>query len=78
MPNMYRIFLLFATIISIITINKGTPLDDYVNKPDPTFAWKLLATHIGITNTRYILNMTSQQWFDGTKNVFLKTLYFIF
>jgi hypothetical protein len=64
---MYRIFLLFAAIVSIVNINYGTPLDDYVNKPGPVFSWKLLATHIELTNTRYILNMTSQQWFDGTQ-----------
>ncbi|CAF4558442.1 unnamed protein product, partial [Rotaria sp. Silwood2] len=39
---------------------------DYVNKPDPVFAWKLIKTHYELTHTTYILNMTSQQWFDAS------------
>jgi hypothetical protein len=46
-------------------MNYGTPLDDYVNKPDPAFAWKLIRTYPSPTYTVYVLNMTSQQWFDG-------------
>ncbi len=66
--NMYRMALLFVMIASIISINYGTPLDDYVNKPDPAFAWKLIQTYPSSTYTVYILNMTSQQWFNGTYN----------
>jgi hypothetical protein len=46
-------------------MNCGTPLDDYVNKPDPAFAWKLIRTYPSPTYTVYVLNMTSQQWLDG-------------
>jgi len=71
---MYRILLLFVTIATILNINYATPLDDYVNKPDPAFAWKLIQTYPSSTSTVYILNMTSQQWFDGitieTKTIF--------
>jgi hypothetical protein len=46
-------------------MNCGTPLDDYVNKPDPTFAWKRIQIYPFSTHTIHILNMTSQQWFNG-------------
>jgi len=71
---MIRILLLFATIVLVIKINCGTPLDDYVNAPDPSFTWKLIQTYPFPTYTVYILNMTSQKWLDGiilaTKTVF--------
>jgi hypothetical protein len=63
--NMYRIVLLFVVVVSIISITSSTPLDDYVNKPDPNFSWKLLQTYPSAAGTVYILNMTSQQWMDG-------------
>ncbi len=62
---MYQIFLLFVTIVSIVKINYATPLDDYVNKPDPAYSWKLIQTYPSSTYTVYVLNMTSQKWFDG-------------
>jgi len=62
---MYRIALLSIIVASIISINNGTPLDDYVNQPDPVFSWKLIETRPSSTYTLYILNMTSQQWFNG-------------
>lgn len=62
-------------IVSISNMTFSTPLDDYVNKPDPAFAWKLIQTYPSSTYTVYVLNMTSQQWFDGiieqTKTIFL-------
>ncbi len=65
LPNMSRIVLLFLIIASIISMNYGTPLDDYVNKPDPTFSWKRIQIYPFSTHTIHILNMTSQQWFNG-------------
>ncbi|CAF3157523.1 unnamed protein product, partial [Rotaria sp. Silwood2] len=44
----------------------GTPLDDYVNTPDPVFSWTRLHTNSLSTHTFYILNMTSQRWFDDS------------
>jgi hypothetical protein len=72
---MYRILLLFVTIVSIIYINDGTPLDDYVYKPDPAFKWKLIDTYPSSTYTVYILNMTSQHWFDG-RIIEIKKIFF--
>jgi len=62
--NIYRKVLVFGMIASIINLNFGTPLDDYVNEPDPTFNWKLIQTYPSSTYALYILNMTSQKWFD--------------
>jgi PhoPQ-activated pathogenicity-related protein len=41
---------------------KKTPLDDYVAKPDPTYAWKLVKTIPGDGVTSYILDLKSQTW----------------
>ncbi|CAF4444612.1 unnamed protein product, partial [Adineta steineri] len=45
-----------------------TPLDDYVHKPDPVFAWKRIQVFPYSTHTIHILNMTSQQWFNSILN----------
>lgn len=57
------IFLFIGVIISNDCL--GTPLDDYVNTPDPMFSWQRLETYPEVSHTLYILNMTSQKWFDG-------------
>ena len=43
----------------------STPLDDYVNTPDANYGWKRLQTYSFPTHTLYVINMTSQKWFDG-------------
>jgi len=58
-------------ILSILSAISATPLDDYVNAPDPTFSWKLLQTIPSSDNTIYILNMTSQTWKDCMHEIFL-------
>ncbi|CAF4591001.1 unnamed protein product [Rotaria sp. Silwood2] len=50
----------------ILNSIKATVLDDYVNTPDPNFGWKRLRTYAYPTYMLYILNMTSQQWFDAS------------
>ncbi|CAF1488253.1 unnamed protein product [Adineta ricciae] len=64
---MHLISVLF-TVASAIIFNYGqaTPLDDYVNTPDPMFSWKRIQTYPLPTHTIYILNMTSQRWFDDS------------
>jgi hypothetical protein len=62
---MDRILFLWTTIVCFVHVIYGTPLDDYVNKPDPAFSWKLLQTYPSPTYTVYVLNMTSQQWLNG-------------
>ncbi|CAF4774177.1 unnamed protein product [Rotaria sp. Silwood1] len=62
---MYLINLIFIVIVVVASNNcLGIPLDDYVNTPDPMFSWKRLQTYPLPTHTLYVLNMTSQKWFD--------------
>ncbi len=61
----------------------ATPLDDYVNTPDPNYAW----TDTGIVldgpdgaYKGYVLNMTSQRWLtdaDTTRSIWWHTLVII-
>jgi PhoPQ-activated pathogenicity-related protein len=39
-----------------------TPLDDYLARPDPAYAWKLVRTVPGDGVTSYVLDLTSQTW----------------
>jgi PhoPQ-activated pathogenicity-related protein len=41
---------------------KKTPLDDYLAKPDATYAWKLVKTIPGDGVTSYVLDLKSQTW----------------
>jgi hypothetical protein len=40
----------------------STPLDDYVNRPDPTYSYRLINEYRGPGYTLYNINMTSQTW----------------
>lgn len=53
-------FLLFVGLV------KSTPLDDYVNAPDPHFQYELIKTYPEQGYTVYVLNVTSQKWLDET------------
>ncbi|CAF1358409.1 unnamed protein product [Didymodactylos carnosus] len=44
----------------------GTPLDDYVNAPDPYYKWNLIRQYQNKDYNAYILNLTSQKWLDET------------
>lgn len=46
----------------------ATPLDDYVNAPDPTYNWKLVNQFRGQDFTAYNIYLTSQTW-RSTKEV---------
>jgi PhoPQ-activated pathogenicity-related protein len=41
---------------------KKTALDDYVNRRDPTYSWKLVSTIPGDGVTTYVLDLKSQTW----------------
>lgn len=58
---------LITTVISLFIIDRcqSTPLDDYVNVPDSHLAWHVIQTYSQPDYVLYILNFTSQQWFDG-------------
>jgi len=59
----------FLLILCALTaLVSGTPLDDYVWKPDANYEWTDLQKPItgkspsGVSWTGHILNVTSQQW----------------
>jgi len=58
---------LVVVIISILFIgqSQSTPLDDYVKAVDPTFSWTVIQTYREPDYVLYVLNFTSQKWFDG-------------
>lgn len=54
---------LLVVLALVVAVCVSTPLDDYVNKPDPNYKW----SDTGITYkaagcTFHVLNMTSQAW----------------
>lgn len=54
-----------------------TPLDDYVHADDPHFGWNLIRVHDELEFKVYILNFTSQKWFDGNFVLNLMKLSFV-
>jgi hypothetical protein len=54
-------------IISVLCIgqSQSTPLDDYVKAADPYFNWTVIQTYREPDYVLYVLNFTSQKWFDG-------------
>lgn len=62
---MCRLLLFVVTTILLIKNYHSTPLDDFVNQSDPAYDWKLLKTCPSPTYTVYILNMTSQTFFNS-------------
>lgn len=46
----------------------GVPLDDYIQKPDPAFSWKVVKTVPGNGVTTFIVDLKSQSWLT-TKEV---------
>lgn len=61
------IFCLIIVFVYLVTIKQcqSTPLDDYVNLTDPHLAWRVIETYKQPDYVLYILNFTSQQWFNG-------------
>ncbi|KAH9499597.1 hypothetical protein Btru_074237 [Bulinus truncatus] len=52
-----------SLFLSVVTSQvRATPLDDYVNAPDPTYNYRYLMTITGPDYSIHILNMTSQTW----------------
>lgn len=52
--------------LSILGLALGTPLDDYVNRPDPHYQYSVIQTYKLTNSMTYVLNMTSQKWYDET------------
>ena len=63
-------------IIGLLFIGQiqSTPLDDYVHAPDPTFGWVVIRTYEQPDYNLYILNFTSQKWFDGKSFLFFSSI----
>ncbi len=57
----YRTFLALL-VLAAAQFASGTPLDDYVAKPDDSYTYSIVKTVSGIGYTAYILDMTSQSW----------------
>ena len=60
-----KMIFLFGFAYVFVTVAIGTPLDDYVNRPDPTYKYTILDELKGVSYTLYTLNMTSQTWKPG-------------
>lgn len=45
----------------------ATPLDDYVNMPDPTYKWELVDSVRGLDFTAFNVKLTSQTWRDPSQ-----------
>ncbi len=56
------ICLSFATLAAAEKAGKSTPLDRYVQAPDPSYKWELAKTIPGQGFTAYIIDLTSQTW----------------
>ena len=52
-----------------------TPLDDYVNTPDPHYKYDHIHTYELTGYKLYILNMTSQKWQDGNSIVIFQSFF---
>ena len=55
----------FVICFLFVSLTNGTPLDDYVNTPDPHYKYELLKSQKLTGYTLHIINMTSQKWLDG-------------
>lgn len=52
--------------VLLLAFAAGTPLDDYVNAPDPYYEYRDMGQPFrGADYTTYFLNMTSQKWLNG-------------
>jgi PhoPQ-activated pathogenicity-related protein len=58
----YKYLTILAVVLTAAQFTLGTPLDDYVAKPDSSYTYSLVKTIPGPGYTAYILDMTSQSW----------------
>ena len=49
-------------LLSLVAASLATPLDDYVNAPDPTYKWETVNSVRGLNFTAYNIKLTSQTW----------------
>jgi len=58
----YKYLTILAVVLVATQFALGTPLDDYVEKPDSSYTYSVVKTVPGPGYTAYILDMTSQSW----------------
>jgi PhoPQ-activated pathogenicity-related protein len=74
----FRSLLVFLTVLQFVVVNsaavakspttaKRTPLDEYVQKPDASYGWKVAKTIKGNPSTTTIIRLTSQTWRDKSE-----------
>ena len=75
---MERSIVVYLFVLTVKWIQCGaTPLDDYVNKPDPTYRYDVIGKLRGPTYTLYTVNMTSQTWKPGEKRAICCAVVFV-
>ncbi|XP_025076722.1 autocrine proliferation repressor protein A-like [Pomacea canaliculata] len=64
MPMTSSWFLRVLVLTALVGLHssEATPLDDYVNRPDPHYSYNIIAATRGLNYTLYTVNMTSQMW----------------
>jgi PhoPQ-activated pathogenicity-related protein len=62
MKSRYCITALAVLTLTIASLTVGTPLDDYVAAPDPSYSYNVVKTVPGPGYTAYMIEMTSQSW----------------
>jgi PhoPQ-activated pathogenicity-related protein len=73
-----RFFLVFLALLQIVAFSlvagakppasaKRTALDEYVQKADVAYRWKLVNTIKGNPSTTYVIRLTSQTWRDKSE-----------
>jgi PhoPQ-activated pathogenicity-related protein len=62
MKSHYRFTVLAVFVLAAAPLALGTPLDDYVAKPDDSYTYSLVKTVDNPSYTAYIIDMTSQTW----------------
>jgi len=61
--NTRRYLIVLLVLVGMInTSGAGTPLDHYVNTPDPSYRYEVVNTSAGKGYTAYIIDMVSQRW----------------
>jgi PhoPQ-activated pathogenicity-related protein len=63
MRPLYAAFVLCALVPPVVAeAPKKTPLDEYISRPDKTYAWKLVKTIPNYGATTFVLELKSQTW----------------
>ena len=71
------LWILFLGTLTHVPGTIATPLDDYVNRPDPTYAYTVINNMTGPGYVIYTVNMTSQTWKPGTLNIYSVLLFYM-